>query len=158
MKDEYLTLKLRAPMELRVQLAAKAMGVEEFVEKFWDVHPAPVNIAPNVGEPVVLHGHCHQKALWGMQATESVLRRMVGERLTVLPSGCCGMAGAFGYMADKYDVSMKIGEASVFTHLKPLPENATVVAPGTSCRHQIKDGTGRSAVHPITLIARVMGV
>jgi Fe-S oxidoreductase len=145
-------------MEVRRKLAAKAMGVEEFVEAFWDLHPAPVKVMAGGEGAVVLHGHCHQKALWGMGATEAVLRRMVGERLKVLASGCCGMAGSFGYMADKYVVSMKIGEESVFRHLRGLGEDATVVASGTSCRHQIKDGTGRVAVHPITLLARVLGV
>jgi Fe-S oxidoreductase len=157
MKDEYLTLKLASPIELRKKLAAKAMGLEEFVEAFWESHPAPVKVTDSRGGAVVFHGHCHQKALWGTKASEAVLRRMVGERLKVLPSGCCGMAGSFGYMADKYDVSMKIGELSLFGDLRKLGEDATVVAAGTSCRHQIRDGTGRVAVHPAMLMAPLMG-
>jgi len=158
MKDDYLTLKLKTPLELRRKLAAKAMLLEEFVENFWAEHPAPPQVAGSQARPVVLHGHCHQKALWGTQATEKLLRRLVGTQLTVLPSGCCGMAGAFGYSRDRYELSMKIGEQSLFTHLRPLPANALILAPGTSCRHQIKDGTGRQAIHPITCIAESLGV
>lgn len=159
MKDDYLTLKLKTPMELRRKLAVKAMLLEEFVENFWSAHPTPPQVAVNEQSgPVVLHGHCHQKALWGTQATEKLLRRLVGWQLTVLPSGCCGMAGAFGYARDRYELSMKIGEQSLFTHLRPLPANAVILAPGTSCRHQIKDGTGHQAIHPITCIAQALGV
>ena len=159
MKDDYLTLKLKTPMDLRRKLAAKAMALEEFIEKSWSAHPAPPKIIPNhEARPVVLHGHCHQKALWGTQATEAVLRRLVGDRLTVLPSGCCGMAGAFGYMKDKYDLSMAIGEQSLFSLLEDVPAETIVVAPGTSCRHQIYDGTARHALHPIELLADALAI
>jgi len=76
----------------------------------------------------------------------------------VLDSGCCGMAGSFGFTADRYDLSMKIGELSVFPPIRSADASATVVAPGTSCRHQIADGTGRHALHPIELIARAIGI
>jgi Fe-S oxidoreductase len=79
----------------------------------------------------------------------------VGDNLTVLPSGCCGMAGAFGYTADHYEVSMQIGELSLFPPIRNAP-NATILAPGTSCRHQIHDGTGRHALHPIEFAAQLL--
>jgi Fe-S oxidoreductase len=103
----------------------------------------------------VLHGHCHQKALWGSESSAALLRRLVGDRLTVLDSGCCGMAGSFGYTADHYDVSMKIGELSLFPAVRGAA-GATVVAPGTSCRHQIHDGTGVRALHPMELLDRML--
>ena len=109
------------------------------------------------GEGVLLHGHCHQKALWGLDRSTALLGRICGDRMRVLDSGCCGMAGAFGFTADHYDLSMQIGELSLFPSIRAEPQ-ATVVAGGTSCRHQILDGTGRRAVHPIEVIARALGL
>jgi len=107
--------------------------------------------AGSEGREVVFHGHCHQKALWGEDTAAALLGRLVGDRLKVLPSGCCGMAGSFGYTKERYGLSMKIGEQSLFSHIREASPEAIVVAPGTSCRHQIKDGTGRRARHPIEL-------
>jgi FAD/FMN-containing dehydrogenase/Fe-S oxidoreductase len=153
-KDDWLQLKLKTSMDLRQALAAKAYLIEDFVDQFWDAHPSkPAFRTPDA--PVLLHGHCHQKALWGDSTSSNLLRRLAGDKLTVLPSGCCGMAGSFGYTADRYDVSMKIGELSLFPPIRQNPA-ATVCAPGTSCRHQIHDGTGRRAVHPIEYAASLL--
>jgi FAD/FMN-containing dehydrogenase/Fe-S oxidoreductase len=103
--------------------------------------------------PVLYHGHCHQKALWGQGTSQRVLRRLVGARLTVLPSGCCGMAGAFGYTRERYELSMKIGEQSLLSTLRQSAPETTILAAGTSCRHQIHDGAARRAIHPIVLLA-----
>ena len=84
-----------------------------------------------------------------------VLGRLFGDRLRVLDSGCCGMAGSFGYTVDHYELAMRIGELSLFGAIRAEPQ-ATVVAPGTSCRHQILDGTGRRAVHPIESVAAAL--
>ncbi len=154
-KDDWLQLKMRAPLELRKKLAAKAMLVEEFVAQRWESHPRRPEVE-KIG-PVVLHGHCHQKALWGSETSAAGLRR-VSDSVCVLDSGCCGMAGSFGYTSDRYDLSMKIGELSVFPPVRSAPAEAVIAAPGTSCRHQIRDGTGREALHPIEVIARAMGV
>ncbi|MFO0872876.1 MAG: hypothetical protein U0575_02740 [Phycisphaerales bacterium] len=108
--------------------------------------------------PIILHAHCHQKALWGAETSARLLRRIAGPRLTVLESGCCGMAGSFGYTEDKYHLSMAIGEQSVFPPIRAATDDALVCAPGTSCRHQIHDGTGRWALHPIEVAADVLGV
>jgi FAD/FMN-containing dehydrogenase/Fe-S oxidoreductase len=153
-KDDWLQLKLSSPPALRQKLAAKSMLVEEFVDKFWDEHPTKPTPKPATG-PVLLHGHCHQKALWGDVTSSALIRRLAGDRLTVIPSGCCGMAGAFGYTANHYDVSMQIGELSVFPPIRANPD-ATVLAPGTSCRHQIHDGTQRHALHPIEYAAQLL--
>jgi Fe-S oxidoreductase len=133
------------------------MLFEDFIEKRWSDHPiAPViRLAPDVaGKDVVFHGHCHQKALWGVESTAALLGRIVGDRLTVLPSGCCGMAGSFGYTKEHYDLSMKIGELSVFSPIRAAKPDAINIVPGTSCRHQIKDGTGRDSLHPAEFIAK----
>lgn len=156
MQDDYLQLKLAAPIELRRKLAAKAMMVEDFIDRFWAEHPIrPVESAAP-GGPVLLHGHCHQKAVGSIESSAAILRRLVGQRLVVMPTGCCGMAGSFGYLADRYELSMQIGEMTLFPLVRSAPADAIILAPGTSCRHQIKDGTQREALHPIQLIERLL--
>ncbi len=100
---------------------------------------------------VLLHGHCHQKALVGVEGTVKALSLPENWSVETIPSGCCGMAGSFGYEADHYETSMKIGELVLFPAVRNAPE-ATIAAVGTSCRHQIADGTGAVAVHPIELL------
>ena len=155
MTDDWLQLKLETPMAVRTQLAVKAMMVEHFVDKHWDAHPTRPTVA-SVAPDVVLHGHCHQKALWGDVTSSALLKRLTNGRVTTLASGCCGMAGSFGYDAKKYDLSMKIGELSVFPPIRAASPEAAICAPGTSCRHQIHDGTGRHAIHPIELAAQLI--
>jgi FAD/FMN-containing dehydrogenase/Fe-S oxidoreductase len=103
-------------------------------------------------EPCVVHGHCHQKALVGVGSTVEALRLIPGLDVNPLDTGCCGMAGFFGYEHEHYDLSVKVAEVSLLPHLTQH-QDAIVVAPGTSCRHQIKDVTGRHAVHPMELLA-----
>jgi FAD/FMN-containing dehydrogenase/Fe-S oxidoreductase len=101
-------------------------------------------------KPVMLHGHCHQKALVGAADTVQACRQ-VCEKVELLDSGCCGMAGSFGY--EHYNISMQIGERVLFPSIKGAPD-AAIVAPGFSCRHQIMEGTGRVAEHPLEYLAR----
>jgi FAD/FMN-containing dehydrogenase/Fe-S oxidoreductase len=157
-KDDWLQLKVHTPIDLRQRLAAKAMLVEEFIDRHWDTHPRRAAVAAGASKPpVILHGHCHQKALWGDQTSSRALRRFLGDdRVAVLDSGCCGMAGSFGYAAHRYDLSMKIGELSVFPPVRSAPAEVIIAAPGTSCRHQIHDGAGRQALHPIEVIDQVL--
>lgn len=156
MIDDWLQLKMKATPALRAQLAGKAMLVEEFLEKHWAAHPRRPAFKASENQ-VVYHGHCHQKALWGTAASATVLRRVAGaDNVRVLDSGCCGMAGSFGFTAERYDLSMRIGEQSLFPPIRQSDAGAAIVAPGTSCRHQIRDGTGRSAVHPIEFIAAAL--
>ena len=158
MIDDWLDLRLKTEPALRKRLADKAFLVEEFIENHWDQHPKKPQIRKEANE-IVFHGHCHQKALLGTSTATAVLQRLAGpDGVRVLDSGCCGMAGSFGFTADRYDLSMKIGELSVFPPVRASNASATVVAPGTSCRHQIADGTGRHALHPIELIARAIDV
>jgi Fe-S oxidoreductase len=150
-KDDWLQLRMDVDLALRKRLAMKAVLVEEFVGRKMGDN------APQIrGAPVLLHGHCHQKALWGAETSAGALRRVAGENVVVLDTGCCGMAGSFGYDADKYDLSMKIGELVLFPAVRAAKADAIIVAPGTSCRHQIRDGTGREALHPIEVIAMAL--
>ncbi|MCC6676872.1 MAG: FAD-binding protein [Phycisphaerales bacterium] len=163
-KDDWLSLKLRMPIAVRRKLAGKAFLPEDFVERMWERHPRKVEFVKSTGgqaasgtEKAILHGHCHQKALWGAESSAKLLRRVFGSGLTVLDSGCCGMAGSFGYTKDRYDLSMKIGEQVVLPAARKAgEEGAVVIAPGTSCRHQIHDGAGVQARHPMEVVAEWM--
>jgi Fe-S oxidoreductase len=102
----------------------------------------------------LVHGHCHQLALAGSDALTGILRRIDGLEFELLDSGCCGMAGAFGYERDRYDVSMAIGERVLLPRARAAAAETILVANGTSCRHQIRDGAGRAAIHVAELLAR----
>ncbi len=107
-------------------------------------------------QPCVIHGHCHQKALVGVGGTAAALRLVPGLEATVLDTGCCGMAGSFGFEKEHYDLSVKIAGLSLLPALANAPA-ARVVAPGTSCRHQIHDLADRRALHPLEVIVGQMG-
>ena len=168
-KDDWLELNCKSPLDLRKDLAAKAMLVEEFIESRWTRHPnqstvKALSAAGSDGPSILLHAHCHQKALWGAESSARILRRIAARRLTVLNTGCCGMAGSFGYDADKFDLSIRIAHLSgqngepgggvmplISTH-RAANADAIVLATGTSCRHQIKDASSpatQHALHPV---------
>ena len=102
----------------------------------------------------LLHGHCHQKSFDTMAAVTAALKLIPDLDVEPIESSCCGMAGAFGYHADTIDVSRAMGELSLLPAVRKAPEDAIIVADGTSCRHQIKDGAGREAMH----VARVLAM
>jgi Fe-S oxidoreductase len=101
---------------------------------------------------MLIHGHCHQKALYGTAAMKQLLGRVPGLKVGEVDSGCCGMAGAFGYEQEHVELSRKIGERRLFPALRALPPDTTVVACGFSCRHQIKDCTGIEARHWVEIL------
>ncbi|MEN0019436.1 MAG: FAD-linked oxidase C-terminal domain-containing protein [Planctomycetota bacterium] len=154
-KDDWQQLKLATPKADRARVAAKSYMLEDFLERHWDAHPArPAFKTPSA--ETLFHGHCHQKALWGHESSTKLLQRVLGDdAVRVLDTGCCGMAGSFGYTVDRYDLSMKIGELALMPAVRAEPD-AAVCAPGTSCRHQIADGTGRRAMHPAELLASLL--
>jgi len=101
---------------------------------------------------ILLHGHCHQKALWGTKTTRDALTR-AGYDVREVDSTCCGMAGAFGYEAEHYELSQRIGELALLTAVRTADDDVTIVAPGTSCRDQIQHFTGRRVLHPVEVLA-----
>ncbi len=152
-RDDWLELDMQYDLSQLKALAGMTSLVEQFVESDWDSHPNAAGVvAAAEGPPVLLHGHCHQQALWGVESSAGLLKRLVGDRLRVLDTGCCGMAGAFGFTPEHYDLSMAIGELGLLAAVRAEPD-AVIAAPGTSCRHQVRDGTGRCAVHPIEIAA-----
>lgn len=100
---------------------------------------------------IKLHGHCHQKSLASTEPTKEMLSFPENYIVDEIPSGCCGMAGSFGFEKEHYDLSMKIGELVLFPAVRDASAEIIISAPGTSCRQQIKDGTGRNALHPIEI-------
>jgi Fe-S oxidoreductase len=144
MRDDYKKL---LPDDPRVEKLAQATRL--FEEAVLEME---VELPLKDGSSVLLHGHCHQKALVGTGPTERALGLAPGTDVQVVDSGCCGMAGLFGYEKGHYDVSMKMGGRRLFAAVREA-EGRVVVAPGTSCREQIRDGTGRRALHPAEYLA-----
>lgn len=116
----------------------------------------PFRAAPAQIEKVLLHGHCHQKAIYGVQGSIELLRKSGGLDASLIDAGCCGMAGAFGYEKAHYEISMKMGEDRLFPAIRAADAGTKIVAAGFSCRRQIADGTGRNALHPIELLRELI--
>jgi FAD/FMN-containing dehydrogenase/Fe-S oxidoreductase len=139
--------------EAAEQLSANALLLEEFLA--YELKDGKLDLPLGaLPQQAVLHGHCHQKAFAAMGAVESVLRLIPELKVETIESSCCGMAGSFGYDAKTIDVSFKMGEASLLPAVRKAPDDALIVADGTSCRHQIHDGSGRDATH----VARVLAM
>ena len=153
-RDEYPDL---VPPELRAE--AQALGrncllYDEFLLREVQAGRIGKDAFREVRADIWLHGHCHQKSLVGIGKTAELLRMVPGTTVHVIPSGCCGMAGSFGYEKEHYATSLAIGEMVLFPVVrKAMARPDTIVAaPGTSCRHQILDGTGFQARHPLELL------
>jgi Fe-S oxidoreductase len=132
-------------------IADHAVLFEEFLTREAGAGRLALPLKPRPGR-ALLHGHCHQKAFGAMGAVEAALRLVPDLQVETIESSCCGMAGSFGYHTDTIDISLAMGELSLLPAVRKAPADAIVVADGTSCRHQIKDGTSREAVH----VARVL--
>jgi len=136
-------------------VAERAVLLEEFLDQEWaQGHTLPFK--PLKRRRLKVHGHCHQKAFGTVNASVRMLERIPDLTVEEIPSGCCGMAGAFGYQAEHYDVSMAMAELDLLPAVRVTDETTEIVASGTSCRAQIKDGTGRTALHPAVLLQRAL--
>jgi FAD/FMN-containing dehydrogenase/Fe-S oxidoreductase len=135
------------------KLAELAMLFEEFVVREADAGRMKLDLKPADSRSALLHGHCHQKAFGVMGSVEKALSLVPGLEIETIESTCCGMAGAFGYEAEHFDISMKIGEIDVLPAVRAKKEDVIIVADGTSCRHQIRDGAGRSPRHVARILA-----
>jgi Fe-S oxidoreductase len=136
-------------------LAANVFLFEEFLAAELDAgrFAAPLKA---LAAQALVHGHCHQKAFGAMGAVERVLKTVPGLKVSIIESSCCGMAGSFGYEAEHYDMSMKMGELALLPAVRKADAEALIVADGTSCRHQIADGAGRSALHVARVLERAL--
>ena len=151
-RDEYISL---VPADLKSdaeKVSKNTLLFEEFVAREIDAKRLNKAVFKQEKRLIKLHGHCHQKALSTLTASKKALSLPENYSVQLIPSGCCGMAGSFGYEEEHYDVSMKIGELVLFPTVRQQPEEVIIAASGTSCRHQIKDGTNRKAKHPIEIL------
>ena len=157
-RDEYPDLVAPEWREDTFRLSKNCFLYDEFLLKEIELGNISAEEFKDGVMEIWLHGHCHQKALIGIDKTAKVLESLLPEaKIHVIPSGCCGMAGSFGYEKEHYKISLEIGEMILFPAVRKAMENSSVVpaivaAPGTSCRQQILDGTGVKAVHPIEIL------
>ncbi|HEA29307.1 MAG TPA: FAD-binding oxidoreductase, partial [Leeuwenhoekiella sp.] len=137
-------------------LAKNSLLIEEFLDQ--ELQNGTINASSFTTEPrkLKIHGHCHQKALASIAPTFRLLNLPVNFKPTIIPSGCCGMAGSFGYEEEHYEVSMQVGEQTLFPAVRKASPETIIAASGTSCRHQIKDGTSREALHPISILRQAL--
>jgi Fe-S oxidoreductase len=148
-RDEFLYMHPDGEM---AELALHTFMFEEFIAHEMDAGRFKLSLIPLPQKKAVLHGHCHQKAFGAMPAVERVLKLVPDLEVETVESSCCGMAGSFGYDAVHYDVSMSMGELTLLPKVRATGTDTLIVADGTSCRHQIRDGAAREAVH----VARVL--
>ncbi len=151
LRDEYRDLCSNEQLGDAQAVSEQTFTLEEYAVKLFTDQDPDLSTEKERGK-VFIHNHCHAEALSEDQFIVRALK-LAGYNPQLLNIGCCGMAGSFGYEADHYDVSMKIGDLTLFPALEKLPEDALICAPGFSCRHQIKDGTNRIALHPAELLA-----
>ena len=152
MRDEMLVMGLGDAAQT---ISRHALLLEEFLAReaaAGQLETLKARLQP-VSQPILLHGHCHQKAFGAVSPIVDVLKLIPGARPELIESSCCGMAGSFGYEASHYEVSMQMAELSLLPAVRKQPD-AIVVADGTSCRHQIRDGAQREAIHVAVLLAR----
>jgi FAD/FMN-containing dehydrogenase/Fe-S oxidoreductase len=152
LRDEFKSLLPGADTDA---LASHALLLEEFLVREHDAGRLDLKLAP-LRQRALLHGHCHQKAFGAMPAVQRALALVPELKVETVESSCCGMAGAFGYEAEHYDVSMKMAELSLLPKVRAAGEDTILIADGTSCRHQIEDGAARKAVHVAQVLARAL--
>ncbi len=151
-RDEYTSL-LRGEVQRRAKdLAEHVFTIEEFLAQEMAKNHIAKDQFDTTTRKMKVHGHCHQKAMSALTPLKKLLSFPGGHEVQMIPSGCCGMAGSFGYEKEHFDLSMQIGELVLFPAVRDQSEDTIIVAPGTSCRHQIKDGTGRIARHPVEVM------
>ena len=151
-RDEYIDLADEANFNAAKELAKNVFTIDEFIANEVDNGRIKADLFTKEKRLVKLHGHCQQKALSSIATSVKMLSLPANYTVEVIPSGCCGMAGSFGYEKEHYDLSMKIGELVLLPAVRNQSEDTIIAAPGTSCRHQIKDGTGRKALHTVEVL------
>lgn len=151
-RDEYPRLVNKKDQEVARQLGKNALLIDTFLAQEIRKGNISSDSFTKSQQHILLHGHCHQKALASVDHSAWLLSLPENYTVEVIPSGCCGMAGSFGYEKEHFDISMKIGELVLFPAVRAAKNNTIIAAPGTSCRHQIWDGTTRKALHPVEVL------
>ncbi|WP_239057369.1 FAD-binding and (Fe-S)-binding domain-containing protein [Muricauda sp. TY007] len=153
-RDEYQ--RLHEDKEQLSKLASNSFLIEEFLAAEIAAGHISSDSFTDEEKTIKIHGHCHQKALSNQKVTFDVLNLPKNYKVTIIPSGCCGMAGSFGYEKEHYEVSMQVGGLKLFPAVEKSPVETLIAANGTSCRHQIKDGTKREAQHPVSILRQAL--
>ncbi len=153
-KDEYL--KLADDKVSANKIAKNTYLIEAFLSNEIAIGNIKSSQFTKESETIKFHGHCHQKAQSNQIHSFNILNVPENYKVTIIPSGCCGMAGSFGYEKEHYKVSMQVGEQTLFPAIRKANKNVLIAANGTSCRHQIKDGTQRVALHPISILKNAL--
>jgi len=149
-RDEYI--RLADDKESAEKLAKNVFTIEEFFKNEITKGKICAEQFSEEEKTIKIHGHCHQKSLSNMEATFAMLNVPKNSSVTIYNSGCCGMAGSFGYEKEHYEISMQMGEDTLFPKIRATETTTSIAAAGTSCRHQIFDGTNRKALHPVTIL------
>ncbi|MDF1747847.1 MAG: FAD-linked oxidase C-terminal domain-containing protein [Alphaproteobacteria bacterium] len=152
LRDEFAALLPPKDIE---GLAESAFLIEEFLAEEQKAGTLSLPLQP-ITKKVLLHGHCHQKAFNALTPVQTVLKLIPELEVEVIETSCCGMAGAFGYGVETYDISQKMAEAALLPKVRAADADTVIVADGTSCRHQIADGAQRSAIHAVTLLHQAL--
>lgn len=151
-RDEYVDLADESWKADALKIAPHAMMVDEFLDREMKAGNIDPERFTEEEKQIKLHGHCYQKAFKLVQHSTNILSLPKNYTVEVIPSGCCGMAGSFGYEKEHYDVSMKVAELVLLPAVRSSAPETIVAAPGTSCRHQIKDGVGAKSFHPVEIL------
>lgn len=151
-RDEYVDLTRGETKEKAKSIAEHTYLIDEFLAREIEKGNIKAEQFTEEKRRIRLHGHCHQKALSSVVPTKKILSLPKNYEVLLIPSGCCGMAGSFGYEKEHFEVSMQIGELVLFPTVRREADDTIIAAPGTSCRHQIKDGTDREAKHPVEVL------
>jgi FAD/FMN-containing dehydrogenase/Fe-S oxidoreductase len=151
-RDEYPNLVASKDKSTALKLSNNVLLIDEFISQEIDKGHIVSRSFISEEKKILLHGHCHQKALSSISHTEKILSLPVNYSVKTIPSGCCGMAGSFGYEKEHFKLSNKIGEMVLFPAIRQTNGTTFIAAPGTSCRHQIKDGTKKIALHPVEIL------
>ncbi|MBI4532097.1 MAG: anaerobic glycerol-3-phosphate dehydrogenase subunit C [Candidatus Latescibacteria bacterium] len=151
-RDEYPDM---VPGKKAQLVASQSFMIDELLNQFAEKHELNLSFK-KISRKILVHGHCHQKALIGTNPMLNVLRMLPGGTVEEIDSGCCGMAGSFGYEKEHYEISLEVGKRRLFKAIQDQEDDVEIVAPGVSCRQQIAHGTGRKAKHPVEVLAEAL--
>lgn len=153
-RDEYL--RLADDKNAAKEVAENTFTIEEFITQEFKKQHISAESFTKKAQTLKIHGHCQQKSLSSTEPTFQMLSIPENYSVTILNSGCCGMAGSFGYEKEHYKISMQVGEDTLFPKIRNTEIDTIIAAPGTSCRHQIKDGTNRNTKHPVSILREAL--
>ncbi|MFX0556897.1 FAD-binding and (Fe-S)-binding domain-containing protein [Maribacter sp. CXY002] len=153
-RDEYK--RMLKDVDLAAKIADNSFLIEEFLAKEIQKGELDATVFNESSKEIKIHNHCHQKALSNQKVTFDILNLPKNYKVTIIPSGCCGMAGSFGYEKEHYETSMKVGGLKLFPAVSKSSNETIIAANGTSCRHQIFDGTNRIAQHPVSILKEAL--